>query len=154
MITGEESWTTFLRAPNEVVSRLDQGDVILKRRDASALRLSLAARTSAESQGTELTARLLREALARAPSLGEVFLEAVERDHPWVRLLPPDARETFVREFLATLEACSSVASTAPLVEMLAAWKSTAEIYADPVLAAELMRPLPGTDIPVPRPRT
>src|SRR5450631_2530597 len=104
MITAEESWTTFLRSPNEVVSRLDQGDVILKRRDASPLRLSLATRASAESQGTELTARVLREALSRSPGLAEIFLETVERDKPWVRLLPRDAREGFVRELLATLE--------------------------------------------------
>jgi hypothetical protein len=36
--------------------------------------------------------------------------------------------------------------------EALAAWKSTAAIYADPNLAAELRRPLPGTDDVVPVP--
>jgi len=57
-----------------------------------------------------------------------------------------------VHEFIETVQACAAVGNSAALDEVIHAWKSTAAIYADPKLAADLSRSLPGTRAKVPRP--
>ncbi len=53
---------------------------------------------------------------------------------------------------IETVQACASVGNNAALDEVIAAWKSTAAIYADPKLATDLKRPLPGGHTKVSRP--
>ena len=47
MSTDEATLTDFLRDPNTVVDRLQHGDVVLHRRNAGDLRLSLESRSEA-----------------------------------------------------------------------------------------------------------
>jgi hypothetical protein len=148
-----ESWSDFLREPTRALSRLERGeDVILRRRDGEPLRLTLKSRGEAANLGTEIAARILAGALPALDSIDRVIGDALGERLPWVRLLPPDAREAFLREFAETLEACASVGNMSRLAEVLGDWKATAAIHADPVLAADLKRPLPGTSTRVPRP--
>lgn len=72
---------------------------------------------------------------------------------PWVRHLP--AREA--REFAADLAGATRGAATpegrANLHHVVAGWRTTAAILADPELTTELTRPLPDEDHgPVPAP--
>jgi len=71
---------------------------------------------------------------------------------PWIRFLPASAVEEFTRELGETLEACPTIGNMDRIAEVLAGWKATAEIYADPALANDLRRPLAGTGTRVPRP--
>ncbi|WP_234382778.1 hypothetical protein [Streptomyces dysideae] len=74
-----------------------------------------------------------------------VFPEAF----PWVRFLPEDAVREFLVEFMDTARAATDLGTLGPLVPLIAAWKPTAEIYADKELYATLMKPEGGDYGPV-----
>lgn len=72
---------------------------------------------------------------------------------PWVRYLPEEARKEFAAEWLDALSAAGELDNGAAVEGLVAEWRSTAEIYADPELFAILTRDLDGTDHgPVPPP--
>jgi hypothetical protein len=56
---------------------------------------------------------------------------------PWIDFLPSDAKRAFVQEFLRTARACASVGRFDRLTIALAAWKATAEAYADPSVTVD-----------------
>lgn len=151
MSRAVESWSDFLREPTRVLPQIERGEeVILRRRDGGALRLALESEAQAAEVGTEIAALVLAKAL---PGMDLTFLAEVLRPRlPWTRFLPAPALEEFAREFAETLEACASIGNMNRISEVLSDWKATAEIYADPALASDLRRPLPGTDTRVPRP--
>ena len=73
----ERQFSEFLRQPNDVVAQLDEHDVLLRRRNAPALRLSQAARDHDRDEAFITVARLLRNLLAHnAGVIDEVLLEA------------------------------------------------------------------------------
>ena len=153
MSTNAATLTEFLRRPKQVLLRVDKQDVVLVRRGGKpAIRLSLESRALAASSGIEIAADLLADAVLAVPEVPDRLAELLKRRFPWVRLLPLDARVTFVREFVETLQACASVRNPSCLDELLGDWKATAAVYADSALAAELHRPLPGTSVRVHRP--
>jgi hypothetical protein len=151
MARAIENWSDFLREPTRVLPQIERGEeVILRRRDGAALRLGLESEAEASQVGTEIAALVLAKVLPRMdPAL---LAEALRPRLPWSRFLPAPALEEFGREFADTLEACASIGNMNRIAEVLADWKVTAEIYADPLLASDLRRPLPGTDTRVPRP--
>ena len=138
------TFTEFLRDPNRVIKRLrGSRGIVLERRGAASLVLSLKAREEESQVGEEMVAHLLAKLLDSAESkIATVLEKALVEKLPWSRLLPAEGRRAFLREYLQTAEACASAGSTAPLAELVSAWKATGEIYADPALAAELKRPL------------
>jgi MoxR-like ATPase len=70
---------------------------------------------------------------------------------PWVRFLPTEEVRAFVLELVSALRAPDAVENPAPVVQVISAWRSTAEIHADPELAAILSTD--GSDHgPVPQP--
>jgi hypothetical protein len=146
-----KSWSEFLREPTQVLPHVERGEeVILRRRDGAALRLTLEADAATAQTGTELAAHVLAKML---PKMGDDLLStALKPRLPWTRFLPAPELATFAREFAETLEACASIGNMNRVGELLHDWKVTAEIYADPALAAELKRSLAGTTIRVPRP--
>ena len=65
---------------------------------------------------------------------------------PWVRHLPEDARQEFAAEWLDALNTAGELDNGAAVEGLVASWRSTAEIYADPELFAILTRKHDGTD--------
>jgi hypothetical protein len=63
-----------------------------------------------------------------------------------------EQRQEFVVEFFRTAEAAAELGVMTPLAQLLREWQATAAIYADPELATELRRPLPGEGERVPTP--
>ena len=146
-----ETLTDFLRQPRPILKKLAKEDVVLRRRGEVALRLSLETRASASSSGTEIAASLLAD-LVNVPQVPNSLGALLAARFPWMKFLSKDAKQAFVHEFIETVRACASVGNSAALDEVIHAWKSTAAIYADPKLAADLSRSLPGTPVKVPRP--
>lgn len=142
--------THFLRQTKKVLKRVDKEDVVLSRRGKPPIRISLETRNASASSGLEMAADVL--ATLTAIELPVHLPAALAQRFPWVRFLPDHERVRFAREFVETLQACASIGKTARLHELVVSWKSTAEIYADPALAADLKRPLPGTGKPIARP--
>ncbi len=150
MVATEVTLTTFLRDPHSVVEAVEHRDVVLRRRGGPALRLSLESRSQQGGEGVALLSRLLGDVLA-GPARGPL-LAALEAELAWTALLPEPEREAFLADFVRTARAAADVGVLSPLVAVLAEWKATAALHADPALAADLRRPLPGDGGPVPAP--
>ena len=153
-----ESVTDFLRQAKKVLKRVDREDVVLSRRGKEPILISLESRASAKAAkaqasyaAMENASRVLASALASVVEKAGLT-DVLAREYPWMRFLPPDAREQFTREFFDSVTAGASVGNLSELDAILHAWKSTAQIYADPELAADLKRPAEGTKRVVKRP--
>lgn len=131
----ERAFSELLRRPKDVVGELEEHDVVLRRRNQPALRLSQEDRAGARDEVIADMARLLRKLAVRSPA---AVAEAVEEAFPWSSFLPAGDRDEFVRELTRTLAASADIDNFAPAAQMLLEWRSTAEIHADPKLARRL----------------
>jgi hypothetical protein len=151
MSAHAETLTDFLRQPKPILKKVAKEDVVLRRRGEVSLRLSLDTRATASTSGTEIAASLLAD-LVNVPKFPDSLARLLAARFPWMKFLAKDDKLAFVLEFIETVQACASVGNSAALDEVIAAWKSTAAVYADPRLAADLRRPLPGSHTKVSRP--
>ena len=143
-------FSELLRQPAETTERLSRARAVrLRRRDAADLVLMSADRARAEGEVVDLTTRLLAAVVRRDPSLVRELLPTVL---PWVRFLPPADAEQMADEFVSVAEAASSIGNTAPLSQLVAEWRHTAEIHADPDLQRILSAPSTDDFGPVARP--
>lgn len=149
MATHELTWSAFLREPTRVEPMLEKGDVLLKRRDGEALRLSRESRDANTRQAIIDAVRLLRADPSAAPIRGPD--QSVTNRLPWTRFLPEEDRLAFVTEFIDHLEACADLGDFTALGRLLEEWKNTAAAYADGVAPA-LKRPVKAVGGRVPRP--
>lgn len=134
----ERSFSDFLRHPKEVVAELAEHDVVLRRRNAPALRLCRVDRDESRAETLNALARLLRNLAVHSPvSLTEALSDA----YPWVQYLPREERELFAEELTEELLASASIEMFEPVALLVGAWKATAEIHADPELARRLAGP-------------
>ena len=134
----ERTFSEFLRHPNEVVAELDDSDVVLRRRNAPALRLCRADREDARAETFSGITRLLRNVAIHHPdAVGAALSDA----YPWVKYLPDEERRLFAEELTQELLAAAAVGSLASVAQFLREWQSTAEIYADPALLRRLSGP-------------
>jgi hypothetical protein len=133
----ERPFSEFLRQPNEVVADLADHDVVLRRRNAPALRLSEAEREEERDEAFDALARLLRNLLIHRPAGLE---STIDEAFPWATFLPRQDRKLFIDELTRTLLAVSTIDNFAPVGQLLREWKATAEIHADPRLARRLRR--------------
>lgn len=129
-MTTTVTLSTLLRSPNEVFDKLENGDVLVTRRDGADLRLTKAEHAEAEAATVQALAQLIAASLddeacdRLANRLAEPF--------PWIAFLPPEHRRQFVGEFLRLARASASIGRFERLATALEAWKATAEAYADP----------------------
>ena len=149
-MTTEVQWSELQRDPKSVAALADQGDVRVRRRDGVSLLLVREDRASASAEGAVTAARALRNALAHLSAQGA--MESLTEEFPWVDLLPDDDRARFAVDFVRAVQASAELGQWEALSQVLVEWKSTAAILADPVLAAELLRPVDGDMGPVPPP--
>lgn len=149
MPTHELNWSAFLREPTSVEPLLEKGDVVLKRRDGEALRLSRASRGFDERQAITSAVRLLWGVFAESheAQLGQRVAERL----PWTRFLPEADRTAFAKEFLGSLEACADLGDFTALGRLLTEWKNTATAFAEGA-GPELARPLKAVGGRVRRP--
>lgn len=124
----------------------------LVRRDGEDLILESAGRAEADEEVLTLTVRIIWELLDTDPdALGRVFPLAF----PWMRFLPPEDGRAFINEFTETARACAELGTLMPLSAVVAAWRATAQVHADPELHRALTTPLDEADHgPVPEPPT
>jgi hypothetical protein len=72
------------------------------------------------------------------PAMAEAF--------PWTRYLSEQGQTEFLSELVVVLAACSELDTLVPFTQMLAEWKDTAAIRADPELHARLRTPVDAPD--------
>lgn len=144
------AFSELLRQPTETAERVFRTRAVrLRRRDAADLVLMSADRADAEGQVIDITVRLLASLIIRNPELVRDVLPTVL---PWVRFLPTEDVDQLAGEFVATAEAAAAVGNTAAVSQLLAEWRHTAEIHADPELHEALTSRPVGDFGAVPRP--
>jgi hypothetical protein len=149
MSVVERPFSEFLRQPKDVVAELAEHDVLLRRRNAPALRLSQADRDDDRSEAFEALSRLLRNLAVHNPAALD---EAVDDAFGWVTFLPKPDRSLFVEDLTRTLIGAAAVENYSPVAQLLREWKATAEIHADPALARRLRKAIDadGKQVAVP----
>jgi hypothetical protein len=147
-VTTEVQWSELQRDPKSVAALADQGDVRVRRRDGVPLLLVREDSAASAADGAVSAARALRNALAHLP--GAAAADALVEEFPWVDLLPEADRVRFVADFVRAVGASAELGRWSVLAQVLVEWKSTAAVYADPSLAADLTRPLESDLGPVP----
>ncbi|MDI1463916.1 hypothetical protein QEZ54_23300 [Catellatospora sp. KI3] len=143
----------LLREPTATISRLARARAVrLQRRgEADDLVLMSAKRAEQENEVVDLTAALL-SGMVRQPGGSALLRHVLPAALPWIRFLPPPAVDEFAAEFIEVAEAAAAVGNVAPISVLLAQWRHTAEVYADPDLHRILTAPSEGDFGPVPRP--
>ena len=143
-------FSELLRQPTETAERAFRARAVrLRRRDAADLVLMSADRAEAEGQVVDITARLLATLSRRNPELVRDVLPTVL---PWIRFLPDQDLDQLASEFVSTAEAAAAIGNTAAISQLLAEWRHTAEIYADPDLHQALVSQPTGDFGAVPQP--
>jgi len=122
----------------------------LVRRDGEDLILESAGRAEADEQAFTIVTRIIEVMLDTDES---ILVQAFPQIFPWMRFLPAEEAREFIAEFIATARASAELGNMAPVAAVIAAWKATAEVHADPELLRALTAPLDEADYgPVPEP--
>ncbi|MGQ4596655.1 hypothetical protein [Nocardia sp. R6R-6] len=149
MVT-EVQWSELQRDPKEVAKLADQGAVRVRRRDGAPLLLVREDNAQAMSEGSVAAARALRNIFVHLPP--DVAAESLLDEFPWVDVLPLSARARFVTDFIRAFTASAELGRWSVLAQTIQEWRSTAAIYADPILAQQLSEPIDDDFGPVPEP--
>jgi hypothetical protein len=137
----EKNFSDLINKPRVTVEALTGSyshSVRLRRRDDVDLVLTTAARYDQDHAVITVAARLCA-AVLRDESVGRGLLERVLPEvFPWVRFLPAGDAADFLIELVETLRAADDLDNLAPVAQLIAEWQHTAEVHADPELAAAL----------------
>jgi hypothetical protein len=136
-------FSELIQKPTATVAKLNASRnrrLRLGRRDDEDLVLTTAERAEQETVMVSAVTRTLVAMVQRDEAARTLLVDVVPEAFPWVRFLPLEERRAFVVELVETLRATESLATPnpAPVVQVIAEWQHTAEIHADPELAAAL----------------
>lgn len=139
MTAPEVNFSDLQRDPKEVVRKLERSTsravrIRRRERDQQDLVLVAADRAAQASEAASATARIFIE-LMKQDAGARALVEVLPAAFPWVRYFAKDQVQAFVLEFVDVIERSESLGNPAPLAELIAAWRNTAEILADPELA-------------------
>jgi hypothetical protein len=155
-VAAEVNLSDLLNKPKATLARLAANRrLVLRRRDDEDLVLTTAERAAQDTAVVRDTTRLFAEMMRRDPAVMTLAVEVLPTVFPWVRHLPEEAWPEFAEEWLNTLSAAADLDNNAAVEGVIAAWRHTAEIYADPELYAIATRDLDEDESdygPVPRP--
>ncbi|MHD0300495.1 hypothetical protein RCF19_31815 [Rhodococcus qingshengii] len=112
--------------------------LLVRRRDAEDLVLTTAARVELEHTAASVTTRMFVALMQRDGGVRELVTDVLPEVFPWVAFLSKEEVQEFVVDLVATLRAAESLDNPVPVVQVIEAWRHTAEVMADPELAAIL----------------
>ena len=152
----EVNFSDLLQRPNETVEKLKASRHralrVHRRGSEDDLVLTTVQQATEEHQVVDLAVRMLRAVMSDPVLRSHTLLDILPRIFPWSMFLPSDARIAFAQELVDMMEASSDLGVSAPVLTLIAQWRNTAEIYADPELLAILRSPRGGDFGPVPKP--
>ena len=111
-----------------VFKAVDQGPVIITRRDGETLILTKESDLADQREGLELAAHLVAASLA--PN-DVPFVDRLRGPFPWVEFFSPSDREAFAQEIVDVARACATMSRFDRLLVTVGAWHSTAQAIAD-----------------------
>lgn len=126
--------------------------LVVRRRDAEDLVLTTASRAAQAREASSVTSQLFVALMQHDPRVRDLVADVVPEVFPWVAFLSHDELQQFVVELVATMKAADSIDNPAPVAQVIDTWRHTAEVLADPELAAVLSAPSDGDFGQVPPP--
>lgn len=154
MTAPEVPFSELLQRPNDTVAKLDasrSGSLRLRRRDAEDLTLTTTAQAEQDSAVVSATTKMFVALMRHDEATRSLVIDVMPEAFPWVRFLPTEDVRAFVLELVDTLRAADALQNFAPVVQVITEWRHTAEVHADPELAARIMN-LNGDHGVVPEP--
>jgi hypothetical protein len=109
----------------------------LRRRDDVDLVLTTATRYDQDHAVLATATRLFAALLREDDALG-LLMRVLPEVFPWVRFFSEADRHQFLTELVQTLRAAGDLENLAPVTQLIVDWRHTAEVFADPELAAVL----------------
>lgn len=144
-------FSELLNHPAATTRRLDTVRALrLRRRDVGDLALMRFAQLESDAMDVNFTSRLLA-GLVRTENIN-ALRQALPEALPWSIFLPPEDVDTLLTELVDTARGAVSLDDLAPIALLLAQWRHSAEIYADPNLHSALTHEPEGDLGPVPVP--
>jgi hypothetical protein len=141
-------FSELLHRPAVTTRRLESVRALrLRRRDAEDLALMRVDQMERDATVVDFTARLLA-GLVRTGNI-EALRQALPEALPWTTFLPPDDVDMLISELVDTSSGAVALDNLAPIALLLAQWRHSAEVYADPDLFAILLREPDGDLGPV-----
>jgi hypothetical protein len=154
----EVTFSDLIQRPTETVEKLKASQAralrLNRRGNEDDLVLTTAARAAQDGELVDVAARLLRAIMSDPVLRSKYVMTILPKVFPWMRFLIPEDQTSFVQEFIDTMEAGEEVGSSAPVLQLIAEWRHTAQIYADPELLEALRSQSVGDVGAVPAPRT
>nr|WP_229400991.1 hypothetical protein [Micromonospora okii] len=147
----ELPFSDFLHKPVAGADRLESVRALrLRRRGGGDLALTRADQLERDAVVIDFTARLLAGLVRTQPSdaVRRVLGEAL----PWVSFLPESDVDEMLSELITVAQGAASLENLSPVAVLLAQWRHTAEVHADPALLEILTREPAGDLGPVPVP--
>jgi hypothetical protein len=144
-------FSDLLHHPVRTADRLNSVRALrLRRRDADDLALMRVEQLEQDDVVVDFTSRLLASLVntENMPVVRRILPDAL----PWVIFLPESDIEVFLTELVAVARGATALENLAPVAVLLAQWRHTAEVYADPLLLEILTREPAGDFGPAPTP--
>ncbi|MGA5123732.1 prevent-host-death family protein [Streptomyces pseudogriseolus] len=146
MSTPTVAFSELSKNSKRVAETLDRAQrVHVTRRDGEDLYLTTARHDQQREETADITARLLG-ALVRSDAGERAILRALPSVFPWVRHLSTEEVREFVADLIDATNDASHLDVHGNLHRLVAEWRATARILADPDLTAKLTRRLPDED--------
>ena len=143
------TFSELSRNPRSVAERAARlGRVRVTHRDAPDFYLTAADREE-EREQTLATASRLFLALIKHDPTARALVIAMPEVFPWVRHLSSDELRAFTLELVEALSDAAELDVDATTREVVAGWRATARIKADPAHHAEARKPTSGDFGPV-----
>jgi hypothetical protein len=140
MALMETSFSELINKPVRTVALLTGARspyVRLRRRDDVDLVLTTATRYD-QDHAVVVAATRLVAALLRDGDADDLLMRVLPEVFPWVQFLPGADRRQFLTELVQTSRAAEDLENLAPVTQVIVEWRHTAEVHADPELAAAL----------------
>lgn len=142
MSATEVNFSDLSNKPVETVGKLQRSPSqalrVHRRGNEEDLVLTTATRAAEVTENASATTKLFITLMRESDHARSLATEVLPTAFPWVKFLPTEQVQEFVVELVDTIEAAESIDNPAPVATLIAAWRHTAEVYADPELLAAL----------------
>lgn len=142
MTAPEVNFSDLSNKPVETVGKLHHSPSrtvrVHRRGDEEDLVLTTASRAAEVTEGASAATRLFVTLMRESNQARTLATEVLPVAYPWVKFLPKQDLQAFVVELVDTLEAAESLENPSPVANLVAAWRHTAEVYADSELLSTL----------------
>ncbi|MDT3396453.1 prevent-host-death family protein [Streptomyces sp. B1866] len=140
------SFSELSRNSKRVAAAVEQAQrVHVMRRDGEDFYLTTERHDRQREETADVTARLFAS-LIRSDEGARAVLLALPEMFPWTRHLSAEEVREFVVDLVAAARDAADLDVHSTLHRVIAEWRATARILADPELTARLTAPLPDED--------